>query len=67
MKRNKLIEKRINLDGDIYRLYEDGQGYRSVQNSLCGIDKEVSHISIQAALNSRQRKLFSHEHCVEIV
>ena len=57
----KLVERIVNLDGDIYSLYSVGKGYKSVQNSA-GFDKEVTHISIQAALNSTQRNLFTGIH-----
>ena len=57
----KLVQEIVNLDGDIYRLYENGKGYRSVQNSA-GFDKEMTHVSIQAAMNSSQRNLFKGVH-----
>ena len=64
-KMGKLVEKRVNVDGDVYRLYQIGKSYKSVQDSY-GFEDEVSHISIQAALNSSARKMFRDEWCESV-
>lgn len=56
----KLIKKIELQEGDWYELYETGKTYKSVYTSCDGaINEEQTHVSIQAAMNSRQHKYFT--------